>query len=436
MSTRPLLIVLASTVYLVGATEFMLAPMLTPLAEAFRTTPAHAAWLVSSYACAYAVAAPWIGLLGDRLDRRRVLLPALLVFALDGVALTLAPSLAAATLFRVIGGLASAALVPTTFALIAEVTPAPRRAGAMGLVLLGMTLGIATGPPLAGLLTARFDWRAPFLATAAGCLLAFTAARRLIPTCAAHNSSRPHASPLDAPPPHARDIDRRSTWTSLRALTHGALVRPLIAKGLWLASAVAGFLLSGELLRARAGLDTAQIGGIVSIFGLGLGAGNALVGRLERWLERHETVQLAGIALASAALVICYMRPPTIVNRVGLPPLAWPLAGLGLLGLALGFTAPASAALLTTRAGADTGLVLAVSESVNNIVLLALLPIAAALLAHGTSAGVGLLLVSGQLLAASILWLDRRWTRAAVMPDGEVARSGGDARESMPPRRG
>lgn len=421
MSTRPLLIVLASTVYLVGATEFMLAPMLTPLAEAFRTTPAHAAWLVSSYACAYAVAAPWIGLLGDRLDRRRVLLPALLVFALDGVALTLAPSLAAATLFRVIGGLASAALVPTTFALIAEATPAPRRAGAMGLVLLGMTLGIATGPTVAGLLTARFDWRAPFLATAAGCLLVFAAAQRLIPAS---------ASPRDA-----RDIDRRSAWESLRALTHGALVRPLIAKGLWLASAVAGFLLSGELLRVRAGLDTAQIGGIVSIFGLGLGAGNALVGRLERRLERHETVQLAGIALASAALVICYM-PPAIIERVGLPPLAWPLAGLGLLGLALGFTAPASAALLTTRAGADTGLVLAVSESVNNGVLLALLPIAAALLARGTPAGVGLLLVSGQLLAASILWLDRRWTRAAVMPDGDIARSRGHARESMSPRRG
>lgn len=388
-SVGPLLFVLALAVYLVGATEFMLAPMLTPLADAYRTTSADAAWLVSSYACAYALAAPAIGLLSDRLDRRRVLLPALLVFALDGASLTIAPTFGIAIACRAIGGLAAAAIVPTTFALIADVLPPAARAGAMGRVLLGMTLGIATGPGIAGWLTAHAGWRAPFLVTAASCLLVFTIARRWIP--ARH-------------PVHASDAP--SARASLRALTRGPLVRPLVAKGLWLAAAVSGFLLSGELLRQHAALETAQVGAAVSLFGIGLGAGNALVGRIERRLPRRETTQLVLLALLVLAIAATY----------GLPA-AWPaslvpaLAGIALLGLTLGVAAPVSTALLATRAAGDAGLVLAVSESLNNLVLLALLPVAAQLLARATPSMVGLLLVSVELTACALLLTDARLVR-------------------------
>lgn len=64
-----LLPVLALAVYFVGATEFMLSPLLTPLAEAFDTTPAAASWLVSGYALSYAMAAPVFGYFSDRIDR-------------------------------------------------------------------------------------------------------------------------------------------------------------------------------------------------------------------------------------------------------------------------------------------------------------------------------------------------------------------------------
>lgn len=50
MPSRFLLPVLALAVYNVGAAEFMLSPLLTPLAAAFDTTPAQASWLIASYA--------------------------------------------------------------------------------------------------------------------------------------------------------------------------------------------------------------------------------------------------------------------------------------------------------------------------------------------------------------------------------------------------
>ncbi|EOG5445469.1 hypothetical protein [Morganella morganii] len=53
---------------------------------------------------------------------------ALLLFVADGIALALASCFSVAVGLRILGGLASAALIPSVFALIAEQFPHDRRA--------------------------------------------------------------------------------------------------------------------------------------------------------------------------------------------------------------------------------------------------------------------------------------------------------------------
>jgi DHA1 family inner membrane transport protein len=77
-SERTLLAVLSMSVFFVGASEFMLSAMLNPLSIEFDTDSVRIAWLISSYAFAYAIAAPILGYLADRINRRRLLLIALL----------------------------------------------------------------------------------------------------------------------------------------------------------------------------------------------------------------------------------------------------------------------------------------------------------------------------------------------------------------------
>ncbi|MFX8891350.1 MFS transporter, partial [Acinetobacter baumannii] len=89
------------------------------------------------------IAAPLLGYFSDRMQRRKLLLLALILFAVDTLAIVIAPTLEIAVVLRVIGGIASAIIIPTTFALVAEVVAPQRQAGAMGQVMLGMTLGIA-----------------------------------------------------------------------------------------------------------------------------------------------------------------------------------------------------------------------------------------------------------------------------------------------------
>ena len=367
-----LLPVLALCVCMVGAAEFMLAPMLAPLASAFNTSPAHASGLVSAYALSYAAAAPLMGWLSDRAGRRGVLLTAMLLFAVDSIALTLVPTLHAAMALRILGGLAAAATIPTVFALIADRIPQARQAGAMGGVMLGMTAGIAAGPAVAGLLAEAWGWRAPFLMIAVSCLAAFAAGWHVIPRAL----------------PHACAAEKLSS--NKEAST--GIFRLLLAKGAWNGSAVAGYVFAGEVLRTRYQLEVGAVGIAVSVFGLGLGIGNMLAGHFSRRYQREENILVLATVVVAASMTLF------LTTAVGLP------AALGCLlawGAALGVAAPASTAILAQRAGANKGKVLAVSESVNNVAVLALLPVAASATAtYGVTPAAALL--GGICLAGAI----------------------------------
>lgn len=382
MPSRILLHILALAVFFVGATEFMLSAMLAPLAQAFDITPANASWLVSSYALSYAIAAPIFGFLSDRMDRRRLLLVSLVLFAVDGLALTIAPSFGAAIALRMFGGVASAALIPTAFALVSDIVPAHRQSAAMGVVMIGMTFGIVAGPVFAGILTDAFDWRAPFHVTATGCLVAFIIAQRVIPS---QLSRRPAKKP------------KRLAW-----IVRGSITRPLFAKGLWNGTAVAGFLLAGEVLRLRHGLSVGAVGVSVSAFGLGLAIGNLGIGPVSRLCRKDDVTLVVALALLILA-VSTFMLAPL--------PLTGGLVCLVIWGFALGLAAPASTSMLATRSDADKGQVLAVSESLNNLAILVVLPIAATQLEVAGTASA--MIVLGISLAASLAltMVDRRFLR-------------------------
>lgn len=352
MTSPYLLPVLAIIVFFTGVTEFMVSPMLTPLAEAFSVTPAQSSWLIAVYTLSYAIAAPVMGRISDRVNRYKLLRAALLLFAADGFALALAPGFVAAAGLRVLGGLASAALIPTVFSLIAEQFPPAQRATIMGYVMTGMTLGIVSGPVMAGWLTARTGWYMPFVLTATGGLIMWVICGFLFRNI----STTP--LPVSHKTGKIRDNPR--------------LIGFLMAKGLWNSVAVTLFILSGELLRQRFGLPTEMVGFISGAFGCGLLLGNILLPFI---MHRYRTesrlllISLAGMTLMVAAFIS------------GTGGLYYSLLWMMLQGVMLGIAAPVSTSVVAECAGANKGEALALSESMNNVGIFILLPGAAALLA-------------------------------------------------------
>lgn len=361
MLNRSLLFVLAMVVYLVGATEFMLSAIMSPLAVIFNVQVQQILWLISAYALSYVLAAPIIGYLSDKRDKRKMILIALLCLSFDSLAIIFAPNLLVALILRIFGGLASAALVPLTFALVSDIFAEKKQIAAMGFVMLGMTLGIITGPIIAGGLVQFFAWYTPFIFTAIGGGIIFIVALKVLPSSKA---------------PTIRQI-------SLSIFKQSNITKLIIAKGIWNGITVCLFLLAGEILRDREQLDSAVIGILMGLFGIGLILGNSIVAKVTAFkISEMALLQVIIIALL-IALILFISGWLSLIGHC---------LCLFAFGIALGLTSPISTTLLARQAVDNKGLVLSVSESFNNLVLLVALPIFSVLIAGEQLLFVGMLI--------------------------------------------
>jgi MFS family permease len=102
---------------------------------------------------------PLSGRLADRYGRRVVLVSGALVMVVGYLALLLAPSLAGLAALRLFVGGAEAALVISSFTIVADLAPEGRRGEAMSLVTVASYGGLALGPFLGDLLVGdgRFE---------------------------------------------------------------------------------------------------------------------------------------------------------------------------------------------------------------------------------------------------------------------------------------
>ena len=159
-----------------------------------------------------------------------------------------------------------------------------------------------------------------------------------------------------------------------RWLRNPNVMRPLLAKGLWNGASVSAFLLSGEVLRQRYQLDVVHIGMSVTAFGIGLGIGNLSAGKLRRLTGSEERSLIVVTSLLIASVAAFNLLPLPVFGA---------LVCLAAWGAALGAGAPSATTVLAERSGRDKGVVLATAETLNNIVILSVVPIASAALASG-----------------------------------------------------
>lgn len=123
-------------------------------------------WIISVFALMQFICAPILGALSDRFGRRRIILIATAGSAIDYAIMAWAPSLGWFFVARVIAG-ATAGVLSTANAYIADVTPPEKRAQSFGLLGAAFGIGFIIGPVLGGVL-GNVSLRLPFW-VAAGC---------------------------------------------------------------------------------------------------------------------------------------------------------------------------------------------------------------------------------------------------------------------------
>lgn len=288
VSSRLALLALGIGGFGIGTGEFVIMGLLPDAASDLAISIPEAGHLISAYALGVVIGAPLLAVLGARWPRRNLLIALMAVFAAGNFASALAPSYGSMIVARLLTGFPHGTYFGVAALVAASLVARERRAQAVGMVMLGLTVATLIGVPIAAAIGQWLGWRSAFALVGLIGVLAVITVWRWVPFVPADRL----ASPL-------RELSafrRKQVWLTLGigAIGFGGMF--------------AVFSYIKPTMIELAHLPASGIPFVLALFGVGMVAGN-----------------LAGSKLADKALM------PTIGGL-----LVWSAVVLGLFV----FTAP------------------------------------------------------------------------------------------------
>ncbi|WP_372395739.1 MFS transporter [Azospirillum sp. HJ39] len=178
--SQPLILLLAAGAGLAAASLYYSQPMLGILGADIQADDRAVGWVPTMTQLGYAFGILLLAPLGDRFDRRRIILAKASVLAAGLLAAGLAPSIGALLGASLVLGL-SATMAQDIVPAAAALAPAEHRGRAVGTVMTGLLLGILLSRVVSGAVAEHFGWRAVFVAAAASIALLAVALWRGLP---------------------------------------------------------------------------------------------------------------------------------------------------------------------------------------------------------------------------------------------------------------
>lgn len=175
------LLVLSLGMFALGTDSFVVAGILPQISHAFHASIGAAGQMTTAYALTYALLAPTIAALAAGVRRKKLLLLGLGLFVIANLATTIAPSLGAALLSRVLAGVGAATFSPTATGAGAMLMPPERRGFALSVIVAGLTTATALGSPIGAVIGGLSDWRWTIVFVAALGAVAFLGVWMLLP---------------------------------------------------------------------------------------------------------------------------------------------------------------------------------------------------------------------------------------------------------------
>ena len=167
ISTRLLLLVLISAVFVSVLNSSMVNVVVPVIGQEFGASAGQVGWVITGYLLVYAVGIPLYGRVSDLFSLRSTFTLGLVTFALGSLICALAPSLIVLVAGRIMQAAGGAAIPALAGASVSRLLPAGERGGALGLVLSSVGIGAAVGPVVGGALAALAGWQSLFYASLA-----------------------------------------------------------------------------------------------------------------------------------------------------------------------------------------------------------------------------------------------------------------------------
>lgn len=148
--------------FAIGTSEFVIMGLISEVARDLGVTEPQVGHVISAYALGVVVGAPLLAIFGAKRRRRSLLLGFMAFYAAGNLACALAPDYHTLLLARFVAGLPHGAYFGVAALVAAHISPPEKRGSAVALVMLGLSVSLLVGNPLATWLGQVFGWRIAF----------------------------------------------------------------------------------------------------------------------------------------------------------------------------------------------------------------------------------------------------------------------------------
>ena len=308
-SNRPLYWLALGT-FAVGTESFMIAGLLPGMAKDLDVSVSMAGQLVTVFALAYALSSPVLAALTGNLNRRRLLIGAMALFALANLLAFTASGYWSLMAARVVLALAAAVYVPGANALASVVVPPEQRGRAIAIVNGGLSLAIALGVPAGTVLGAAMGWRATFGSVA---IIAALAVAGLL---------------IGLPREIGTGLATASLRQRISTAAQPAVLHTLLITTLWAMASYTTYTYLAPLLEATTLINGPAIGFVLFGWGVSAAIGLAISGRA---VDRRgpRAVILPALATSTTAFVVLSLAPHFVGKQFVIVPIVLAIAAWG-----------------------------------------------------------------------------------------------------------
>lgn len=278
------LIALIVASFAIGTSEFVIVGLLPDLARSFSVPIPDAGYLVTAYALGVTFGSPFVAVLVGRWQRRNALIFLMGVFVLGNALCALAPGYWTMMAARIITALSHGAFFGIGSVVAADLVPREKRAQAVALVFLGLTMANVLGVPAGTILGQAAGWRATFWAVMAIGLVSMAAIAALLPR--------------GLPGSRARLLNE------IRVMGRPQVLLAMLMAVLSSICLFSVFTYITPLLEQVSGLSPHWVSIALLVFGAGLTAGGLFGGRLA---DRHSARTIIG-TFAMLAVILLVLR--------------------------------------------------------------------------------------------------------------------------------
>jgi predicted MFS family arabinose efflux permease len=304
---------LALATFAIGTEALVIAGLLPTIAADLQISAPVAGQLVTAYSLAYAVGSPVLAVLFHNVDRKTVLILALVCFIVSNLLAVVAPSFPLLMASRVLMALGAGLCTPTAIGVSVAIAPPERRGRAVALVTSGLTVATVIGVPLGTVIGNQISWRATFLMVAGLGMLALAGMLLRLP----------------------RNLPRHTSTLSerLAVARHPGVLIALVTTTLWAIGAMSVFTYLAVLLRGI-GFGAAEVSVALFAFGVAAAIGNMSGGMLADHFGPVPTAAIALAGMATAQFLLSVLLKSVHAGDfthylVLLPIVCWAVCGWG-----------------------------------------------------------------------------------------------------------